>query len=524
MYNREKIMGVITEIIEDSKQYPPYLIICQPRRDKFETPAQNLNAGQGLHIDLLGFTHAYADIEKQKIDVARNYLIEVAIESNAKYLLFVDEDTVLPYDGFLKLHRIAEERGNDTIVGGIYYFKISSPMVMKNDSGYICPCDVSPSKIIEDVYLMGMGCVLIPISLLKKIKDLDPEIPFCCINPDIKNFIGEDTFFYHRARKAGAKIVVNTDVQCLHIDLQSGKYTAHPDINLNNYYTNIPITSQLVLDDKKYNDERWVRNSSKFDDMKLGVIYNVFDGLELLPYSLKNIREVAHHITVVYQLISNRGNSSSIDIEKILSDLKESGLIDSIILYEQNLYEQNVSPRYNELTKRQLGLDKIIETDCTHVLCMDVDELYDITQFKMCQAIVLENNYDSSACKMNTYYKEPIYRLDPKESYYVPWIFKIDRGNPDFKIGSTFPVPADNTRTLPTNKFIQFRAEYIEMEHYSWVRKNIEEKINNSSIDIKNDPIILSRYNDWEYGDSVYYPGIGETKVVKVENKFNIKL
>ena len=261
MYNRDKIMNVIDEIIAEASNIPPYLIICQPRRDKNEIPAQRLNGGQGIHIDILGFSYAYADIEKEKIDVARNYLMDVATESKAKYLLFVDEDTALPYDGFLQLHKIAEERGENTIVGGVYYFKMSSPMIMLHNDDYIRQCDVTPGKIIENVHLMGMGCVLIPISLLKKIKDEDPEIPFCCINPDIEHFIGEDTFFYHRARKNGAKIVVNTNVQCVHMDLQTGKYTAHPDVNLDNYYTNIPITTPLTVEDKKYNDQRWIRGN-----------------------------------------------------------------------------------------------------------------------------------------------------------------------------------------------------------------------------------------------------------------------
>ena len=51
---------------------------------------------------------------------------------------------------------------------------------------------------------------------------------------------------------------MNTDVQCLHIDLATGKYTAHPDVNLKNYFTNIPITDRLTLDDKNYIDKRWV--------------------------------------------------------------------------------------------------------------------------------------------------------------------------------------------------------------------------------------------------------------------------
>jgi len=52
--------------------------------------------------------------------------------------------------------------------------------------------------------------------------------------------------------------ILNTDVQCLHMDLDSGKYTAHPSVNLKKYITNIPITEPLIFDDKEYIDRRWL--------------------------------------------------------------------------------------------------------------------------------------------------------------------------------------------------------------------------------------------------------------------------
>ena len=41
--------------------------------------------------------------------------------------------------------------------------------------------------------------------------------------------------------------------------------------------------------------------------MKLAAIYNVFDAEELLPYSIKSIRDVVDKVIVVYQKTSNMG-------------------------------------------------------------------------------------------------------------------------------------------------------------------------------------------------------------------------
>jgi len=258
MYNKETIYQTLREIHEESKSIKPYVVIAQPRRDLNELPAQNFDGYQGLHIDLCGFSHGFINIGGEAVDVARNYLIEQALQSGAKYLLFVGEDTVLPYDGFMKLHETAE-KNPDSMVVGVYYIKLSIPMIMiRTKDDFVIPANVDPGQIYE-AWQTGLDAALIPIKLLQNIYDSDPENPFCCIANNIEDipFIGEDNYFVHRWRKMGYKLLVNTDVQCLHMDLQTGKYTAHPSVDLNNYFTQIPITERLTMKDKKYIDERW---------------------------------------------------------------------------------------------------------------------------------------------------------------------------------------------------------------------------------------------------------------------------
>jgi len=257
MYNREKILNLMKNIYEESNPIKPYVVIAQPRRDLMEMPAQKLDGYEGLHVDFCGFSHGFVNIGGEAVDVARNYLIEQALESGAKYLFFVGEDTVIPYDGFRKLHEVAE-KNPDAMVVGVYYIKLSSPMISVKQDDYIVPANVDPGQIFE-AWQSGLDAALIPISLLQKLKDEDPEIPFTCIGYGLEEipFIGEDNFFVHRWRRAGYRLLVNTDVQCLHMDLASGKYTAHPDVKLENYFTNIPIRGELTMEDKKYIDYRW---------------------------------------------------------------------------------------------------------------------------------------------------------------------------------------------------------------------------------------------------------------------------
>jgi len=261
MYNEKKIIATLQEIAKEAEKIGPYVIVCQPRRNIKEIPAQNLDGHIGLHVNFNAFSHAYCMIDGEKIDVARNFLFEAALMSGAKYMLFIGEDTIIPFDGFFKLHEIAE-KNSDAIVVGVYYIKLSAPMIMiKTKENYIIPANVDPGQVYE-AWQTGLDCALIPIDIIRKIKEDDPEIPFCCIGGKAQGvpFIGEDNFFVYRLRKLGFRLLVNTDVQCLHCDLELHKFSAHPDITPEqihqNYFTNFPLEGRLTIKDKEIIDKR----------------------------------------------------------------------------------------------------------------------------------------------------------------------------------------------------------------------------------------------------------------------------
>lgn len=261
MYDREKIMKTLTEIKDESQTIAPYVIVAQPRRNKQETPAQSFD-GHGLtHIDVMGYSHGFVDIDGEKVDVARNYLIDACLSvPEAKYMFFIGEDTVVPWDAFTKLHETAEANPR-SIITGVYYMKMSNAMIMVRDQNIIKIPDISPEprKIIE-AWQTGMDCMLIPLDILREIQEKEPDIPWTCIANELQGFpfVGEDNFFVHRMHKHGVKILVDTAVQCLHMDIATGKYTAWEGVDLNDYYTNIQPTERLTLKDKKFMDKRWL--------------------------------------------------------------------------------------------------------------------------------------------------------------------------------------------------------------------------------------------------------------------------
>lgn len=254
--------------------------------------------------------------------------------------------------------------------------------------------------------------------------------------------------------------------------------------------------------------------------MKLGVSYNIFDGEELLESSIKSIRNNVDYISVVYQTTSNFGNPCDEGLVPLLHDLQERGLIDEIFEYRPKV---NRGGHFNEITKRNIGLSLSQGVNCTHHMAMDSDEFYTDEQFKYMKIVVEEGEYDSSACQMTTYYKEPIYRLDPKEEYYVSLIYKI-KNNSDYVMGTPFPVLVDPTRRMDSGNCKVFTRDEIEMHHMSYVRKDLRKKLQNSSAspNFRNIDKLVNYFEEWEYPKQGLMGGAPDTfyNIVEVERLF----
>lgn len=246
----------------------------------------------------------------------------------------------------------------------------------------------------------------------------------------------------------------------------------------------------------------------------LGVSYNLFDGEELLRSSILSVRNNCEHINVVYQTISNLGNSCSENLLDTLSDLKKDKLIDELFYYDPKL---DGSPTRNELIKRNIGLKIAKKNKCTHFLTSDSDEFYFEDQFKKARKFIEENKIEISACSFMNYIKEPIYQLEQLSSYYVPFISKIKFFS-KFDKKNKFPLSVDPTRKLNGKVFKFFEPDELLMHHMTLVRKNLERKFDNSAVKesfCKNE--VLDRLKKYKHPDD--WDG---SKVNKVPNVFNI--
>ena len=262
--------------------------------------------------------------------------------------------------------------------------------------------------------------------------------------------------------------------------------------------------------------------------MKLGVSYNLFDGEELLPYSIQGIRENVDFICVVYQNTSNFGEKRS-DLECFLNDLIKKGLVDYIYCYKPREIKGNNTGQVNEIVKRNVGRDICVKVGkCTHHISLDCDEMFIPKDFKKAKEKTIKNDYDSTYIPYDNYYKKPYYIIEPKGVIgHISFIVKCDSRN--YGQGLC-PVTVDPTRVINSIDYNVFSPREIKMHHYSWLRaseKSLRRKLDNTSFKKYSDftqdlEKIIYRYKNYKEGESCLKPWINgciEEKVIKVKDK-----
>lgn len=271
--------------------------------------------------------------------------------------------------------------------------------------------------------------------------------------------------------------------------------------------------------------------------MKLGVSYIVFDGVELLEHSIKQIRKHVDFIHVIYQEISWFGKRLPREDVIELKRLAKSNLIDQLDLYSgfkpltDTSQNSILQAKAYEKSKRQFGLNTCLREKCTHFLCMDVDEFYISEEFAKAKEIIRRNNLTATSVRFINYVNIPT-RHRGFDGNTVPFICKI---NKSCKMDRSFFTKCDPTRgisgTGPKRTFKSFHPSEISMHHMETVRKNLLLKYESTTRSVfnrgKTDQLIsnIKSVNDktdrFDF-EKIIFPGTKSVNLKTVQNQFNI--
>ncbi|MEI8389685.1 MAG: hypothetical protein WCG23_07340 [bacterium] len=275
---------------------------------------------------------------------------------------------------------------------------------------------------------------------------------------------------------------------------------------------------------RKYLRTKFINIDQNTEKMKLGVSYSVWDGEELLESSLLNIRPLADYINVVWQELSWFGNPCDPKLQQTLIELKNKGLIDEILFFTPVL-NTSISPNDNEVKKRNIGLEAAKKAGCNYFMLLDTDEFYDKEEFEKAKKIIIDQNISHSACNQVFYSHLPIYRNINYETWFAPFIYKIDKNSKlILNGGGYYPILLDPSKIIPINKKSKFRfLGEVTMQHFGLSRKNIIQKFKNSSANNENNKDLV----DFCLNNAINNQSLSEEELlsknfVKVQNKFNI--
>lgn len=149
---------------------------------------------------------------------SRNCIVNQALDNNADYVMFIDDDIVFKYDDIDKL--IAHSKD---IVSGLYFGRRegrNEPIAYKRVYPYNIFRKRAKTDIIDDVDTfqevqgVGMGFCLIKTDVFRKILKHYPT-PF-----EPMKCMGEDLSFCYRARRLGYKVYVDPSILLGHCGMK----------------------------------------------------------------------------------------------------------------------------------------------------------------------------------------------------------------------------------------------------------------------------------------------------------------
>lgn len=144
---------------------------------------------------------------------ARNKLVELFLQSDCEYMLFLDSDILVPKN-------IAEAllSFNKEVVSAMYYTRDDGKPMFRvyRDGNYYEPGEFPKNDIFE-VGGVGLGCCLLKREVVEKVaKSVGDQTMFDVVYKNRNYAVGEDIFFSELIRKAGYKVWVATAVTVGH--------------------------------------------------------------------------------------------------------------------------------------------------------------------------------------------------------------------------------------------------------------------------------------------------------------------
>jgi len=286
----------------------------------------------------IGLFWKFIIVERQSWAAARTECVRQAREAGFKWIFFIDDDVFIPFDGLAKLMAATKE-----IITGVYWTKSdeTAPVIFEEIGQG--PMYTFPVDEVIPIGGAGLGCTLINMDVFNRFDEAG--IAYFVENwtytaPDgnrIKCNVGEDHYFYLKAREFGYQPYAHTGVLCDHYDLKTNKF-----------YPNEAIVKKVCA------EKMGVREKAELDKLRLDptkktiLFYNhsvAFAGDELVRrgvggsesdiiYLARELARIKKYNVKVYCACSRPGMYENVEYRDAMSihnDLLQMGGCDLVI-------------------------------------------------------------------------------------------------------------------------------------------------------------------------------------------------
>jgi hypothetical protein len=255
--------------------------------------------------------------------------------------------------------------------------------------------------------------------------------------------------------------------------------------------------------------------------MKLGIIFNVWDGWEWLNITTQSFRAINYRelfLCVVAQEVSNWGEADA-NVLPGVYQFRNEYLIDEVLTYTPPKVAKNWADAYEmERTKREMGMKRAIQEGCTHILHMDCDEYFNPDDILEEWEYMKVSNQPGLARyhRILTYFKSPDLRFEKPDVTIMPGIVPLSFAT---RIGKGQGIWAQKRMAVdPTRQIscMHVAQSPFFMHHFSYIRTDIERKFRNSTArgNIYK-PEYLQEYERASEGSTISYMPYG--KLIRVK-------
>ena len=161
---------------------------------------------------------------------ARNFLVRKAIERKFEYLFTVDDDVIVPRNALVALMEHLHN-GYDAASGFYYrkYTPLESCSMVENEKGRPGRVNFEIGDTFDNPLVFCSGCTLFRVSVLERIEP--PWYKEIIVKGRVQ--VTEDTYLCQQLRSLNGplvKTILDTGIQCLHVDKTKGIFYGHPDL------------------------------------------------------------------------------------------------------------------------------------------------------------------------------------------------------------------------------------------------------------------------------------------------------